>query len=149
MSPDRRRACAKTASACESVWRDAEQRKAARRHAQPPSRIRRMVIATALLGGAVATTIGTRNQDAGRGIATTSGAIGGAAIGLTLSALATIKADWVSKDGHQSAPFSAARSSAAFSEAWPCTPPRSRRAPPLTAAGLAVPYLLAVALPFD
>lgn len=80
----RRQTCAGIATQHEAEWR----RTKAEADAKPASPLPKVQVATAVLAGAVGATYAARNSDAGRGIATTAGAIGGAALGVSLTGLA-------------------------------------------------------------
>jgi len=151
-SADRRAACAATASLKESAWRDEERRADDQRRYAPRSRLPRVLVATAVYGGAIATAYATRDRDLGRGIAAGAGAVGGATLGVSLAGLAALHGNWSASDGEGVGMMviAGALLGGTFG-GWAlhaAAGPADYRAP-LTAAGLVIPYVLAIALPMD
>lgn len=151
-SADRRDACAATASLKESAWRDEEQRANDQRRYAPRSRLPRVLIATGLYGGAIATAYATRELAVGRGIATGAGIVGGATLGVSLAGLVVRYGSWSASEGEgvgmmilAGALLGGTLGGWALHAAASTADYRA----PLTAAGLALPCALAIALPVD
>jgi hypothetical protein len=151
-SADRRAGCAATATLKESAWRDEERRADDQRRYAPRSRLPRVLVATALYGGAIATAYATRDGDVGRGITTGAGIVGGATLGVSLAGVAVLHGNWSRSEGEGvGMMIIAGLLLGGTLGGWAlhaAAGPVDYRAP-LTAAGLVLPYVLAIALPVD
>ena len=146
MSAARRQTCSDLVSRREADWR--RPRPSGDTH--PAATV---IVASALYAGAVALTYAAREQDAGRGIATGAGAVGGATLGIAASGLVALGAGTHSRGSIDAVPALLLGGAiaggvlggiAAHSLA---REPSNRTA--VTAVSLAVPYLLTLAITFN
>jgi len=116
------------------------------------SRLPRVLVATALYGGAIATAYATRDLDVSRAIATGAGIVGGATLGVGLAGLAVRHGNWSASEGEGVGMMIIAGALLGGTlGGWAlhaAAAPSDSRAP-LTAAGLGLPYVLAIAWPVD
>ncbi|HEY8926306.1 MAG TPA: hypothetical protein VIU64_18120 [Polyangia bacterium] len=116
------------------------------------SRLPRVLVATALYGGAIAAAYATRDLDVSRGIVTGAGIVGGATLGVGLAGLAVRYGSWSSSEGEGVGMMIIAGALLGGTlGGWAlhaAAAPSDSRAP-LTAAGLGLPYVLAIAWPVD
>lgn len=152
VSDARRRTCEDLAAQHESEWRQQEENLLQQRRASPPSRLPLIAGATAVLAGAVGAAYVTRESDAGRAIAVGAGALGGAALGISAVALFSPNRLWGPKGSRQlprlfEVGMLAGAVAGGIGAYALASSPASRA--PVTAAALALPYLLIVTLPLD
>jgi hypothetical protein len=110
------------------------------------------ILAGVAVGGLIAGTYVARESNVGRGIATASGVLGGAVIGLGIGALPAYIYGMKARNDHTTPAFLIAGSVVGGVlgglAAYAVSASPSARAP-TTAAGLALPFLVVIALPVD
>ena len=145
----RQQTCAQVASLHQKDW----WRQAAEEAAQPTPPAYPILIATAVLAGATGVAYATRNEGASRAIATTSGALGGLTLGFTAAGVGLLTSHgWgVPGGGHDAGGWVAAASLLGGVlggiGAYAASGSPASRAP-VTAAGLAIPFLFTVVASF-
>jgi hypothetical protein len=149
-SEARQQTCAELASQNNAEWR----RRKDEIEARPSSPVPKVLVATAVYAGAIGGAYATRNGDAGRGIAITAGALGGATLGLTAVAVGLLSSrGWgVPGGGHRPDGWilvgALAGGVLGGIAAYAATESPASRAP-ATAIGLAVPYVFTLVVLLD